>query len=198
MAKQSERLNQLVEKNNGVIRLAQASSMGISKPTFYDYIAKEEMERVAHGIYAKKDAWVDDMYLLHLRCKQAVFSHESALLLHDLTDREPLAHSITVKAGYNPTSLKKAGFRVYNVKEELYELGATDAVTVFGNTVPVYNMERTICDILRSRSKIEMQTFQDALKEYAKRPDKDLRTLMKYAQSFKVENMLRRYLEVLL
>ena len=198
MVLQSEKLNQLVEKNNGMIQLAQALSIGISKPTFYDYIAKEGLDRVAHGIYARKDAWVDDMYLLHLRCNQAVFSHESALLLHDLTDREPSSYSLTVKAGYNPTSLKKDGFKVYNIKEELYGLGKITAITTFGNTVPVYNMERTICDIIRNRSKIEMQTFQDALKQYARRPDKDLRTLIKYAQSFKVENILRRYLEVLL
>ena len=45
----------------------------------------------------------------------------------------------------------------------------------FGHDVPVYDMERTICDVLRSRSHIEMQTFQDALKAYARRKDKDLR-----------------------
>ena len=53
-------------------------------------------------------------------------------------------------------------------------------------------------DLIRSRSGIEMQTFQDALKQYAKRKDKDLRKLMRYAQMFRVEKLLRQYLEVLL
>ena len=61
-----------------------------------------------------------------------------------------------------------------------------------------YDMERTICDVLRSRSHIEMQTFQDALKAYARRKDKDLRTLVRYAKLFRVEKILRQYLEVLL
>ena len=43
-----------------------------------------------------------------------------------------------------------------------------------------------------------MQTFQDALKQYAKRKEKDLRKLMRYAQMFRVEKLLRQYLEVLL
>jgi len=64
--------------------------------------------------------------------------------------------------------------------------------------VPVYDMERTICDLLRSRKSVEMQVFQDALKQYAKRKDKNLRMLMKYAAMFHVENILRPYLEVLL
>ena len=68
----------------------------------------------------------------------------------------------------------------------------------FGHSVPVYDMERTICDLLRSRKNVEMQVFQDALKQYAKRKDKNLRMLMKYAAMFHVENILRPYLEVLL
>ena len=70
--------------------------------------------------------------------------------------------------------------------------------TPFGHSVPVYDMERTICDLLRSRNNIEMQVFQDALKQYARRKDKNLRTLMKYASMFHVEKILRPYLEVLL
>ena len=53
------------------------------------------------------------MYLLHLRCAQAVFFHESALFFHDLTDREPSPYSITVKTGYNPASLQADGIKVY-------------------------------------------------------------------------------------
>lgn len=56
----------------------------------------------------------------------------------------------------------------------------------------------TICDLLRSRSRIEIQTFQGALKAYARRKDKNLRALMQYAGMFKVEKILRQYLEVLL
>lgn len=138
------------------------------------------------------------MYLLHLRFSQAVFSHETALFFHDLTDREPLQYAITVKTGYNPTKLKKEGVQVFTIKAELHEVGLTTAQTPFGHTVPVYDMERTICDLLRSRSHIEMQTFQSALKAYASRRDKELRTLMYYAKLFRVEKILRQYLEVLL
>lgn len=41
--------------------------------------------------------------------------------------------------------------------------------TTFGNEVPVYDMERTVCDVIRNRSNIEMQVFQDTLKRYVKR-----------------------------
>lgn len=80
----------------------------------------------------------------------------SALFFHDLTDRELAAYSITVKTGYNPPRLHEDGFKVYTIKKELHGIGIIGAETPFGHTVSVYDMERTICDLLRSRSNIEI------------------------------------------
>ena len=194
----NERLDLLFERNSGILKTAQVLENGISKSTFYAYAKQHGVKQVAHGVYVSPDAWTDAMYLLHLRCAQAVFSHESALFFHDLTDREPSPYSITVKTGYNPSSLQADGIKVYTIKKELHDMGIVTMNTPFGHPVLVYDMERTICDLIHSRSGIEVQTFQDALKQYAKRKDKDLRKLIRYAQMFHVEKLLRQYLEVLL
>ena len=174
-----ERLDLLFEQNNGILKTAQVLENGITKSAFYTYAKQRGVEQAAHGVYVSSDAWTDAMYLLHLRCAQAVFSHESALFFHDLTDREPNPYSITVKTGYNPASLQADGIKVYTIKKELHDVGIVTMNTPFGNPISVYDMERTICDIVRSRSGIEMQTFQDALKQYTKRKDKDLQKLMR-------------------
>jgi predicted transcriptional regulator of viral defense system len=140
----------------------------------------------------------DAMYLIHLRSEQAVFSHETALFLHNMTDREPNLYSVTVKSGYNPHRLKEDGIKVYTIKAEIHEMGLSQAETPFGHLVPVYDKERTLCDILRNRRKVDKQILLDALKSYSKRQDKDLRRLMNYAETFKVKNVLKPYLEVLL
>lgn len=194
----SEQLDMLFNENNGMVKTAQVLQCGISKPVFYTYVKQRNIEQISHGVYALPDAWLDQMYLLHLRCKQAVFSHESALLFHDLTDREPSIYSITVKTGYNPSNLQADNIKVYTVKKDLHSMGITIMNTSFGNPVFVYDAERTICDIVRSRNEIEAQDFQDALKRYVKLKGKDLRKLMVYAQKFHVEKLLRQYLEVLL
>lgn len=193
-----EQLDRLLTEHDGMLQTAQVIASGIVKPIFYEYVKEKNLQQVAHGIYVSEDAWVDAMFLLHLRCNQAVFSHESALFFHDLTDREPSKYSVTVRRGYSPTRLKAEGLSVYTMKPELFDVGLSSGQTPFGHTVPVYDMERTICDLLRSRSRIEIQTFQGALKAYARRKDKNLRALMQYAGMFKVEKILRQYLEVLL
>lgn len=195
---QTEQIKKLIAANNGMIQTSQITNAGISKTVFYQYLKQHDMEQIAHGVYATRDTWTDAMYLVHLRCKQAVFSHETALYLHDLTDREPLEYEITVKTGYNPSKLKEDGIQVYTIKKELHGEGIIMLQTLFGHLVPVYNMERTICDIIRNRNHTEIQTFQSALKQYANRKDKNLRLLMQYAAKFHVDKVLRQYLEVLL
>ena len=158
-----ESLKYRINKNNGIITVAEAGMLGISKPSFYSYAEKNGIQRISHGVYAEDTLLVDDLYVLSLRCKGLVFSHETALFLHNLTDREPISITATVKTGYNPSRLKAVGIQVYTIKQDLIWLGKMLIKTQFGNEVPVYDLERTICDIIRSRSKIEAQELQAAL-----------------------------------
>lgn len=191
-------MEQMLEEHGGMLQTAQVIAAGISKPIFYDFIREKDLEQAAHGVYVSADAWVDAMYLIHLRCGQAIFSHETALFFHDLTDREPSPYSVTVKRGYSPSRLKADGIAVHTLKPELHEIGITHLQTPFGHTVPVYDMERTICDVIRCRNNIEIQTLQGALKQYVLRKEKNLHVLMRYAGLFRIEKILRQYLEVLL
>jgi predicted transcriptional regulator of viral defense system len=191
-------VKQLLQENDGWLTLKEVLEQGISKYEFYKFAEKSGLERAGQGIYVSADVWPDSMYLIHLRSAQAIFSHETALFLHDMTDREPSYYSVTVRTGYNPHRLKEDGIKVYTIRKELHELGKSNIKTPFGHIVPVYDIERTLCDILRSRNGVEIQVFQDALKSYAKRRDKNLRSLMQFAEALNVSAILKPYLEVLL
>ena len=193
-----DRLQRLSDENNGILKASMAAEAGISRPALSSFLRRNGYERVFSGIYCAPGAWTDDLFVLQLRCPNAIFSHETALYLHELTDREPFVPSITVKTGYNPSHLTKDGVKVYTVKSDLLEIGKATLNTPFGHTVSVYDMERTVCDVLRSRSSLEAQTVQDALKLYVKRNDKNLYKLTDYARIFHVEKILTPYLEVLL
>lgn len=137
MMGQFEQLDQMLTEQEGMLRTSQVVSSGISKPVFYDYVRSRDLDRVAHGIYLSKDSWVDAMYLLHLRFEQAVFSHETALFFHDLTDREPIEYTVTVKTGCNPSKMKAEGIQVFTIKADLHDVGLTTAKTPFGHKLRV-------------------------------------------------------------
>ena len=193
-----ELLDELVEKGNGYLQTSQVLENGISKPTLADYVNKRNMERVAQGVYLAEDAWKDELYILHLSNSRIIFSHETALFLHGLMEREPKDVSVTVRAGYNASHLRKKGIRVYQVKPEIEELGITDIQTNFGNTVRAYDMERTICDVIRYKEAMDVQVFQYAMKEYMGSTHKNLNHLMTYAKMLHIESAVRTYTEVML
>ena len=66
-------LDKLLEEQNGYIRLVDAQNEGVSKHTVLDYVRKNEMEKLAPGVYISSDAWEDRLYLLQLRNRKIVF-----------------------------------------------------------------------------------------------------------------------------
>lgn len=183
---------------SGMLLTKNAIQGGIKKDEFYRFIAANHFEKAAHGIYLSPEAWEDESFVLHQRCPQAVFSHDEALFYHGLTDREPMQQTLTIYSGYNTQKLKESGIKVFTVKKELLNVGKIEVENSYGHKIPVYDLERTICDLMRSRRYFEIQDFQTAIKTYVKRPDKDLNKLMTYAPLFRVEKRIRQYMEVLL
>lgn len=191
-------LDYLLHENNGYLKTSDAIAAGISRQYFGEYVSKRGLERVARGLYKSQDAWEDGMYVIQTRYPSAVFSHETALYLLNLAEREPLKYSVTFRAGVNATGLTKQGVKVYKIKESLFHTGISEAISPNGHLLRVYNAERTICDLLRSRRNIEIQELQSAIREYVRGSKKNIPLLMRYAKQFSVGEIAKQYLEVLL
>ena len=196
--KQYALMDRLVEAGNGYLQVSVVRKHDISNYTLMKYLKTRGMARTAHGVYATADAWPDDYYFLALRNGRIVFSHESALYLHGLMEREPAATTVTVPEGYNSTHINRQGIRVIHSKPEWYTLGITKIKTTFGNEVPVYDCERTICDMIRCRKDVEVQTFRTAMREYMSGEKKKLGNLMRYAKGLGIEEKVRIYTDVML
>lgn len=193
-----DKLNELIVGKNGLVFTKDVVKAGIPKSYLTELVKKGELERVGHGIYINGDAFEDKMFSLQRRREAIIFSHDTALFLHDLSDRDPLNYSVTVPTGYNTQNIKNEGVIVFTIKRELHHLGLITLQTPFGNEVKTYNMERAICDMVRSRSQMDIAILTDALKRYVKRKDKNIPKLMEYAESFRISKILRNYMEVLL
>lgn len=197
MSKQ-ELLDQLVQENHGVLRTSDVVDADISRTYLASYVKNRGMERVAHGIYLAADAWCDGFYLLQARWPKAIFSHEAGLYLWQMAEREPMPMTVTLPAGCNVSNLSDDGIKVYKIKAELYELGKTETLSPNGHKVYTYNPERCLCDLLRSRSQVEVQDITSAMREYVRQKDKNIPLLLRYAKELRVERILKPYLEVLL
>ena len=190
-------IDKLLEEQGGILRTADAVKAGISRTTLGNFVKKGKLERIAHGQYIRPDSMVDEMYMLQQRSDKIIFSHETALFLHDMAVRTPFMHSVTIPSNSKLSNNLSEGCRVYYVRPELHEMGRCSVISKMGNEVFVYDAERTICDILRSRNRIGSQTFAEAMKSYAARKGQNWNKLSEYAKVFRVTKLLRQYLEVL-
>ena len=184
--------------DSGILLTKNAIEAGISKHALYNFIRDNGFEKAAHGVYASPETWEDENYILSLRCPQGVLSHDEALYYHGLTDRDPLQKTITIYTGYGTSRMVADGIKVFTVKKELLDIGKEIVKTSYGHDIPLYNRERTICDLIRSRNRFEIQDFQTALKTYIMGKNKNLNRLMEYAKLFHVDKKIREYMEVLL
>lgn len=193
-----DKVRLILKDNNGILLTSDLTKLGIAR-TYLSILEKQgEIQRTARGVYATPDSLVDEMLELQARYKTTIFSHETALYLWDLTDRTPLRYSVTVPTGYNATLLKENGTKVFFVKQDLHLLGLAMMKSPHGNEVKSYNLERTICDVVRSRNQIDVQFMVEALKRYVGRKDKNIDLLYGYAEQLRIQKIIRAYIEVLI
>ncbi|MBP5773479.1 MAG: type IV toxin-antitoxin system AbiEi family antitoxin domain-containing protein [Eubacterium sp.] len=196
-------MNKIIEKKilnsakNGVITSKIITEMGIHRSALQELVAEGKIKMTSRGIYLLADEWEDEYFLLQQKYNRGIFSHSTALYLHGFSDRVPLSFHMTFPAGYNSPSLKKENVIVTRVKETNYEEGIITLKTPFGNKVKVYDLERTLCDVMRG-SNLDIETVQSSMKAYSGYKNKDINRLLTYAKKLRVEPKIRKYLEVLL
>lgn len=181
--------------HEGIIKVKDIIEQGISKQYCLDFLKNNQYERIAKGLYLSPKLWIDDFYVLSYKYSKVVFSHETALYLLDMANREPVVYSATLPYGYKVDVLTKQGVKVYTSIDSRYSIGIIEVITPNGHRVHCYNPERTICDIFRID--MDLQDKQVAMKEYL-RKYKNIPKLMQYAEIFKVDKKIKLYLEGLL
>ena len=194
----TEEIIRMAKENNGTVTTAMVVGAGFSRGNIKYLADKGMIEKSARGVYILPEVWEDEIFNLQNRFKRGIYSHETALFLWDLTDRTPNRYHMTFPANYNLTNPKEENVQCVQCMEALYELGIANAMTPGGNEVRAYSMERTLCDILRPHSRVDIQIVTEAFKRYANRSDRNIPVLSEYAKMLKVETKLRAYLEVLL
>lgn len=195
---QLERLRKLLDGQHGTLLTSDLAKFNI--PRIYISILEHngEIERVSRGIYRLVASIDDEMFTFQVRYKSSIFSHETALYLHDLTDRTPLSYSISIPVGYHSISLNEGGHKMFYVNRELFALGVILMKSPHGNEIRTTNLERTICDVLRSRNQVDVQFVNEALKKYMVHKEKNIDQLYNYASRFRIQKIVRTYIEILL
>lgn len=190
----TDKIKELIELNNGIITTKIIDDNKIHRQYLKNLVDEGYLIKVSRGLYVRPDKDISEFYIMGEQYKSGIFSHNTALYFYDLTDRTPFQLDMTF-----PSNVRISNDMIdsHYINKDKHEIGATTKELEDGTTIRLYNMERTICDIIRDRNKIDSQIFNTSLKEYMKRNDKNLNLLYEYAKQFNILKILKMYLEVL-
>ena len=191
-------VRELAKGRNGLIAASDAIDAGLRYSRLSEAVAKGDLVRVSHGVYCLPEAWEDDYLVAQLRFPRGIFSDGAALFLHDFTDRTPERLTMTFPRSYNATGPRQAGILVRTCAPDVFDLGLTTLKTPSGNEVRAYDLERTLCDLVRGRAVPDVQVVNPAMKRYARERSADVGKLLDFADRLGVLGKVRNYMEVLL
>ncbi len=186
----------LANENNGIVTSQMLKNREIPSIYLTRMVKEDKLQRVDRGIYSTEEVILDEYYLLYEKNQRAIFSFSSALYIHGLTDRIPYQMEITLPSSYNSSHIKEHVI-IHKVVKKYYPLGRTIKKTMFGNEVACYDVERTICDLVRFRDKIDVEIFRKALIGYKNHPDRDYQKLRQYAKTMSISKQINDLLDVI-
>ncbi|MBI9095758.1 MAG: AbiEi antitoxin N-terminal domain-containing protein [Sphaerochaeta sp.] len=188
----------MAKAQNGIVTSNQVTEAGIPRRCLGSMVRSGMLYRVARGVYTLPETWEDDLYILQWQFSRGVFSNETALYLHGMTDRTPLRYTMTFPYGYNTGNARKRGVVAKISSGETYPLGIMTLSSLSGNPIQAYDIERTLCDMVKTRHKADIQVVNQAMRMYAGSRDKDIARLMDYADRLRVKPKILTYMEILL
>ena len=191
-----EIVEKLMKKNNGYITSKELDMFDIHRMYLSIMQEKELIKKGATGIYIDINKIEDNYYVFALSMPNIIYSHMTALYFHGLSiEASTDVYDITVKRSYNSVHLRK--HNVFYVDNDIYELGLVEVETPMGNKVKAYDVERCICDIIRSKNRMDSEHIKHSIREYIKRKDKDLVKLSLYAEKMGIKDSVMSYVDMI-
>ena len=161
MSTRATEAESVLKEHMGYLPVSEMERRGVSRTEISRFVREAKLEKAAKGLYVSPNAESDPLFELQYRYPKAIFSHELRCSCLE-RGRAPLTPTITLPQSSGTARLKNEDVTVRKVADNRFTIGLASAITMFGHTVRVYDLERTICDLFRSRSTVDPQDLQSA------------------------------------
>ena len=183
----TDTIKQIMNVNNGMLSTRMIEPLNISRQYLSIMESNNDIEKVSRGIYLAPSAFEDSYFSFQQKYKKAIFSHMNALYFYGMTEEFPYNYTITVPQSYHVNTVNEK-CNVFYVSEDIYELGVVEIETPNGNKVRAYDKERCICDIIRSKGRMDSEQVKKTIKQYIQCKDKDIAKLSEYSKKMGIND----------
>ena len=179
---------------------ANLDDMGISWYQIKKLIENGILEKLNSHVYESKvyEDVVNDFNYVNTFIPDGVICKLSAANYYGYTNFMPRSINVAVPYDKKINNLPDyPPIRLFYPKGNRYSSGIIEIHTNLDN-FKIYSKEKTVCDILIHKTKIDTEEVKNVLVGYLNDKDRDLNELYKLAVELKCEKILRTYMEVLL
>jgi len=139
-----------------------------------------------------------DLYFVHAFAPTGVVCLMSAAVFYNLSTYRPDAIDVAVSRNKKVSTLPDwPSFNLYYFENDRFQTGV-QIIKEGPNQFQIYDIEKTVVDIVYYRNKIGIEETKEILMSYLNRNDRDINKLYRYAEQLKCSDILRTYLEVLI
>ena len=182
--------------NNGYLKTSLVVKENIPKVYLTKLVKLGKIERVSRGLYTNKKEISDELLILQNKSKYAIYSNMTALYFLGFSNRLPIKYDITVPNGYKGTLQNNSKVNLYYIKKEYSNIGIITIKDNYNNDIRIYNLEKSICDIIRNKNRIDRELYNKAIRDYYYSKDKDTLKLYDYAKKMNIYNKVKSTFEV--
>jgi predicted transcriptional regulator of viral defense system len=193
--------NQAIEKafkeSYGQLTTKELKALGMSEYGIKKLATEELIWKIKRGIYQWSDYDIDEHGLLSVIIPNGVLCLYSAAFIYEYTTNIPQQYHIAIASkrkvrlpDYPPITLNYwSGLQL--------SLGVSQLIY---NDVPltIFDREKTVCDFLKFRNKIDNSIVKEVVKAYLKDKNRDLSKLKAYSKQLNIQTIVDTYLNILL
>lgn len=126
-----------------------------------------------------------------------IFCLYSAWAHFELTTHIPSEYHVAMPKSARISLPDYPPIKIYYWSEPTFELGMINVIKM-GTMIRMYDLERSVCDSIKFRNKIGNEILAEILKNYARRNDKNIDLLTKYAAKLRISKTLNQLLSIIL
>ena len=187
-------------ENKKFITTAELKDMGYSYYKIDKLTETGTLKRVNRSTYENLSYAGDenDFFSAEAYVPEGVICLMSAARYYDLTNFMPEAVDVAIDRKKKVNTLPDwPEIKIYYFNPTRMDIGVTE-ITEDGNSFHIFDIEKTVVDIIYYRNKMGIEETSEVLRNYLKRRDRNIDRLYAYAKKLRCEKVVRTYLEVLI
>ena len=189
----------ILSEDQKIFSMQELKSKGVSQYKVSKLVSEGKLIKLNKSYYENTEYCGEesDFYYIEAYAPKGVICLLSAAVYYHLTTFIPDAVDVAIPRKAKISTMPDwPQMNVHHYTDGRHGLGVT-TIREGKNEFRIYDMEKTVVDIVFYREKVGIEETKEILVTYLQRKDRNLNRLLEYAKLMKCEKVMRQYLEVL-